>query len=53
MNILDIMEETEDPRQESKVKHKLNTLIFVTVCGVLSSCESWQDLSDYCYYRKK
>ena len=52
MQILDFIEEIPDPRMEGKVRHKLSTIIFVALCGVLSGCESWSDIKDYCRIKK-
>ncbi len=35
-----------------KVTHKFSTIIFVALCGVLSNCESWSDIEDYCIAKK-
>jgi len=33
---------------EGKVQHNLSAIIFGTLCGILSGCESWNDIRDYC-----
>lgn len=48
MNILDLIQNIPDPRMEGKVKHSLGSILFVGLCGVLSGCESWSDIEDYC-----
>lgn len=48
MNILDLIQKVPDPRMEGKIKHPLGTILFVGLCGVLSGCESWSDIKDYC-----
>jgi len=48
MNILDLLTNVADPRMEGKVKHNLGAVLFVGLCGVLSGCESWSDIEDYC-----
>ena len=35
-----------------KVQHNLSTIIFVALCGILSGCEDWKDISDYCRIKK-
>jgi predicted transposase YbfD/YdcC len=42
------MESISDPRKEGKVKHNLGSILFVGLCSVLSGCESWSDIEDYC-----
>lgn len=48
MSILSLIEELPDPRMAKKVKHNFASIIFVTLCGILSDCESWGDIEDYC-----
>ena len=48
MKILTSIEEIIDPRMIGKVQHNLSTIIFVALCGILSGCEDWKDISDYC-----
>ena len=38
---------------EGKVKHKLSSIIFMTLCAVLSGCECWSDIEDYCITKKE
>ena len=53
MKILEIIEEISDPRMEGKVQHKLSTIIFVALCGILCGCESWSDIRDYCRIKRE
>ncbi len=48
MSILDLILNFPDPRMEGKIKHNLGSLIFTTLCAVLSGCESWTEVHDYC-----
>lgn len=48
MGILDLIQKIPDPRMAGKVTHPLGTILFVGLCGVLSGCESWSDIEDYC-----
>ena len=52
MDILDFIDEIPDPRMPGKVTHKLSTIIFVGLCGVLSACETWSDIAEYCAVKK-
>lgn len=52
MKLLDIIEEIPDPRMLGKIKHSLSTIIFVSLCGILSGCETWNDIKDYCRVKK-
>jgi len=53
MSVLDLIDDFPDPRMEGKVKHPLSSVIFVTLCGILSGCESWGDIKDYCETKLK
>jgi len=53
MKILEIIDEISDPRMEGKVQHKLSTIIFVALCGILCGCESWSDIRDYCRIKRE
>lgn len=48
MKILDNINSVSDPRMKGKVRHKLSTIMFVSLCGILCGCESWSDIKDYC-----
>jgi len=37
---------------EGKVVHNLGTILFVSLCGILSGCENWFDIRDYCEVKK-
>lgn len=53
MKILALIEEIFDPRMEGKVHHPLSSIIFIALCGILSGCESWGDIKDYCKAKKE
>ena len=48
MDILELIQNIPDPRMEGKIKHNFGAILFVGLCGVLSGCESWSDIEDYC-----
>lgn len=52
MKILTSIEEIIDPRMIGKVQHNLSTIIFVALCGILSGCDDWKDIRDYCRIKK-
>ena len=52
MQILKLIEDITDPRMEGKVQHSLSAIIFVSLCGILSGCESWSDIRHYCIAKK-
>ena len=37
----------EDPRIERKKLHSLEDIIFLTLCGVLSGCNDWDEIAEY------
>lgn len=47
MVIVDYIKKIPDPRMSGKVKHTLGSIIFTALCGVLSGCESWEDIRSY------
>ena len=48
MRLLELIEDLPDPRMQGKVQHNFRAIVFVTMCGILSGCESWVDIADYC-----
>lgn len=53
MNILKLISEMPDPRMKGKVVYKFSAIVFVVLCGILSGCESWSDIEDYCEAKKE
>ena len=41
-------EEIRDPRQKWKVKYKLIEIIVTGICAVISGCEYFEDIADFC-----
>ena len=37
-----------DPRQPWKTEHKLHEIIIMTICGVISNLDHWEDIVDFC-----
>jgi len=37
-----------DPRQAGKVNYNLHEIIVMTICAVISGCEIWEDIVDFC-----
>ena len=44
MLILDLIEEIDDPRLRGKVHHPLESILFITLCAVLSGSDTWSDI---------
>ena len=47
-----IFDSVADPRQLSKVSYKLYDMLFLTICGVVTGCEGWQDIEDFGHSRR-
>jgi len=47
MLILDLIHEIDDPRLRGKVHHPLETILFITLCAVLSGSDTWSDIELY------
>ena len=41
-------ESITDPREAGKVEHSLLEMVAMTVCAVVSGCEYWEDIVDFC-----
>jgi len=52
MQILDLIQEIDDPRLRGKVHHPLETIVFITLCAVLSGSDTWSDIELYGYGKK-
>ena len=46
-SIVDHFVELEDPRMGRNRRHKLVDIVVLTVCAVISGCETWEDIQDY------
>ena len=50
---VDYLSELEDPRQEAKVKYPLIDIIFISICAIFHSAETWQDIHTYAECRQE
>jgi predicted transposase YbfD/YdcC len=48
MMIQKYFETIEDRRQAWKVKYNMLEVIIMTICAVVSGCEHWEDIADFC-----
>ena len=46
-SIMDHFSELVDPRLGRNRRHKLIDIVVLTVCAVISGCETWEDIEDY------
>ncbi len=44
---LDFFKEIPDHRVNRRKLHPMAEILFVTFCGVIASCDSWQDIEDF------
>jgi predicted transposase YbfD/YdcC len=42
-----LFDSVKDPRQAAKVSYQLYDMLFLTICGVITGCEGWQDIEDF------
>lgn len=45
-------EKLSDPRQKHKIKHNLLEIVVMTICAVISGCEHWEDIVDFCLVKE-
>ena len=50
-SIVDHFLELEDPRIGRNRRHKLIDIVVLTVCAVISGCETWEDIEDCGQYK--
>lgn len=43
----DIFADIEDVRAPLHLRHRLDEIVFLTLCGVLAGCNNWSDISQY------
>ena len=41
-------ENITDPRQPWKVEYNLHEIVIMTICAVMSGCEIWEEIVDFC-----
>jgi len=41
-------EAVTDPRQPWKIEYNLHEIIIMTICAVVSGCEAWEEIVDFC-----
>ena len=46
-------EDITDPRQPWKIEHNLLEILVMTICAVISDCDYWGDIVDFCRVREK
>ncbi|GHU80643.1 hypothetical protein FACS1894191_6370 [Clostridia bacterium] len=46
-------ESISDPRQPWKVDYELLEIVVMTICAVISGCEYWEDIVDFCRVKEQ
>jgi len=46
-SLLDWFSDMEDPRLDRKKQYPLDEILFLTVCGVMSGFQGWEEISDF------
>lgn len=46
-NIFTIFSALSDPRQQAKVEHRLDEMIFMALCGAICGIDTWTDLEEF------
>ena len=46
-DIISFFDALKDPRMDRTKKHLLKDIIGLTICGVLSGCDDWEDIELY------
>jgi predicted transposase YbfD/YdcC len=47
LKMIELMEIIKDPRQEGKVKHPLENILFITICAVICGADTWEEIADF------
>jgi len=46
-------EKISDPRQPWKTEYNLQEIVIMTICAVISGCEYWEDIVDFCRVKEQ
>jgi hypothetical protein len=39
--------DVKDPRQSAKISYPLYDLLYLSICAIITGCESWEDIEDF------
>ncbi len=42
-----------DERQTWKIKHNLLEIVVMTICAVITGCDVWEDIEDFCRVKEQ
>lgn len=51
-NVLELLNEFDDPRDPKKVTHPLPTILFISICAIFCGAEGWEDIVLWAQQRK-
>lgn len=43
-DVIDLLNEFDDPRDPEKVVHPLSTILFISICAIFCGAEGWEDI---------
>jgi hypothetical protein len=46
-------ERISDPRQAWKIVYNLHEIVIMTICAVISGCNEWEDIVDFCEVKER
>ena len=46
-------EKISDPRQSWKTEYNLLEIVVMTICAVISGCDYWEDIVDFCKVKEE
>ena len=52
MDIIAALKKIEDPRQQGKIDYSLVNILFISICAIFNSAETWEDIAMYAKYRE-
>lgn len=53
MTIIEALQEIKDPRQHGKISYSLVNILFISICAIFNSAETWEDIAMYAKYREE
>ena len=52
LDIIEALKKIEDPRQQGKINYSLVNILFISICAIFNSAETWEDIVMYAKYRE-
>jgi predicted transposase YbfD/YdcC len=51
-DLITVLREIPDRRQAAKVLHRLDEMLFVVICAVISGCDGWSDIVEFAHSKE-